>query len=176
MGDTVFTVIISSFATLLAVGISHLISEYRKFNGSLNGLINEIEKNVSDASILADILQIEYEGKDSEEYRTDKGFTDAKLAITLKRFDYRSYDFFRSNGFFRKIDPEIQKKIDDLYWDFEAINRCIELYHFLKENKTKRWDSESIKNGDIIQLYLDEIEKICTKDFRDRLKKIHFKI
>lgn len=140
------------------------------------GLINEMEVNLANAKMIDDILRLEFENIKKSEYRADMGFKDAKLAITLKRFDNRSYDFFRSNGFFAKIDSQLQRRIDDLYWNFEAINRCVELYHYLKENKKERWDSDSIKNSDIILLYISEIEEIYSKEFKDQLQKIRFKI
>jgi len=45
MENAIVTTLITSFATLLAVGISHLISEYRNFMHQKNAIIDEIDLN-----------------------------------------------------------------------------------------------------------------------------------
>jgi hypothetical protein len=176
MGDSFINVIISSFAALLAVAISHLISEYRKFKSNLNGLLYEMETNLITISDIEDKLRLDLEHNLSVTYRTDRGIEDAKFAITLKRLDTTSYDLFKNNGYFVKIYPKLRRQIEKIYWDFTSINRLIDFYHYLKENKNERWDSETIKNHELILFYIDGIKELNTKEFQDQLKGIRFKI
>jgi hypothetical protein len=176
MGDSIINVIISSFVALLAVAISHLISEYRKFKSSLNGLLYELETNIITVSDIEDKLKLDLEHNLSSTYRTDKGIQDAKFAITLKRLDTISYDFFTQNGYFVKLDPKLRRQIEEIYWNFTSINRLIDFYHYLKENKSERWDSETIKNHELILSYIDGIKELNTKEFQDQLTGIKFKI
>lgn len=177
MEDGLITVIISSFATLLAVGISHLIAEYRKFNSNLNGLICEIESNLVTIGYIEDLLLLDLQqNKSAGGYRTDHGMKDAKFAITLKKTDSYSYNLFKNNGYFVKIDPNLRRTIEDIYWDFSSINRLIDVYHFLKENKNERWDFETSENHTLIISYIDGIKELNSPEFQEKLKKIRFKI
>lgn len=125
--DLLITTLITSFATLLAVFVSHVLAEYRDFTHLKKGVIFEIEYNFNVLGLMSSIIKNDKESIPSDTEEGVKKKTEALDAL-IERLRISNFESFKNKGYLLKLDDGLKDDLIQLYWNFEAINRQTNTY------------------------------------------------
>ena len=108
-----------------------------------------------------------------ESFDTGNSQNTKSQAVFLERFlprlDVSSYQSFKNQGYFFRLDKKLKLDIVTLYWNLNAINRQIGTYNLLTPNDLQRG---------IFDTVIDSVKQVQTQvtenDISTRLKKSKF--
>jgi hypothetical protein len=168
MDDLLITTLITAFVTLIAVALSHVISEYRNFRHAKFGLIDEINYNLATITFLVEIIGINNQENLQEIIKKEIGRISNYLDDYLPRIQTSSFQYFSQQGYLIKINRNAGDQLFAIYMNFLDINRV------LGTHKLIEFESELVEIHSHIIKRISDIDKIATPDFIDKLKGVRF--